>query len=66
MSDARTAVGSNQVADKRLINKEFYVIGSGGVISNSRNLNFHDIFFDREPVTKSPGRSAKRRGIGLD
>jgi hypothetical protein len=24
-SDARTAVGSNQVAYKRLINKEFYV-----------------------------------------
>jgi hypothetical protein len=23
--------------------------GSGGVIRNSRNLNYHEIFFDREP-----------------
>ena len=31
------------------------LIGSGGMIRNSRNLNFHEIFFDHEPITKYSG-----------
>jgi hypothetical protein len=31
------------------INQILIIVGSGGVIRNSRNLNYHGIFFEGEP-----------------
>jgi hypothetical protein len=45
-----SAAGSNHAVSKRLIDKVFLKIGSGGMILNSRHRNSHDIFFHLQPI----------------